>query len=444
MREISKRRIARRDFLKISAAAGLVGTGLAPLGNLALGAGDDLNFFTWSAGVDQVKSHLSAFEAKYGIKVGYNNAPWAQYRETMITKFVGKAPLDVLWVSDTWLPEWADAGWLVPVDGYPELMKYNADASEFCTQSMMYKGHQYGLTYYTDYMAFFYDEDKLKKAGIAAPPATWDEVVEQSLKIKKAGLSDYPLMLSMARETWLIEFMSALVFSHGGRFVDDAGNAVMADPKRGARSALQWVVDAVNKHKIVSPACVEMGELNGLKAFSSGNHAFALIGRYRIRTLNDPQQSQIAGRVKQALMPAGPGGSHATVGWMRFYGMTPQALASKARTANAVKLIEWFGGKADGKYQFQKLMFLDVGSGFGVKPLFQDPEIRAAYQKYADIDMVEKQQALARKKDVVSRWFGEWDEQNGTAWQSAIVGKASVDEALKKSAQSWNDLKKQS
>ena len=444
MREISKRRIARRDFLKISAAAGLVGTGLAPLGNLALGAGDDLNFFTWSAGVDQVKSHLSAFEAKYGIKVGYNNAPWAQYRETMITKFVGKAPLDVLWVSDTWLPEWADAGWLVPVDGYPELMKYNADASEFCTQSMMYKGHQYGLTYYTDYMAFFYDEDKLKKAGIAAPPATWDEVVEQSLKIKKAGLSDYPLMLSMARETWLIEFMSALVFSHGGRFVDDAGNAVMADPKRGARSALQWVVDAVNKHKIVSPACVEMGELNGLKAFSSGNHAFALIGRYRIRTLNDPQQSQIAGRVKQALMPAGPGGSHATVGWMRFYGMTPQALASKARTANAVKLIEWFGGKADGKYQFQKLMFLDVGSGFGVKPLFQDPDIRTAYQKYADIDMVEKQQALARKKDVVSRWFGEWDEQNGTAWQSAIVGKASVDDALGKSAQSWNDLKKQS
>lgn len=444
MSEFSKRRIARRDFLKIASAAGLVGTGLAPLGNLALAAGDDLNFFTWSAGVDQVKSHLSAFEAKYGIKVAYNNAPWAQYRETMITKFVGKAPLDVLWVSDTWLPEWADAGWLVPVDGYPELMKYNADASDFCTQSMMYKGHQYGLTYYTDYMAFFYDEDKLRKAGIAAPPATWDEVVEQSLKIKKAGLSDYPLMLSMARETWLIEFMSALVFSHGGRFVDDAGNAVMADPKRGARSALQWVVDAVNKHKIVSPACVEMGELNGLKAFSSGNHAFALIGRYRIRTLNDPQQSQIAGRVKQALMPAGPGGSHATVGWMRFYGMTPQALAGKARTANAVKLIEWFGGKADGKYQFQKLMFLDVGSGFGVKPLFQDPDIRAAYQKYADIDMVEKQQALARKKDVVSRWFGEWDEQNGTAWQSAIVGKASVDDALGKSAQSWNDLKKQS
>jgi multiple sugar transport system substrate-binding protein len=234
------------------------------------------------------------------------------------------------------------------------------------------------------------------------------------------------------------------VFSHGGRFVDDAGTAVMQDPKQGARAALQWVVDAVNKHKIVSPACVEIGELNGLKSFGWGNHAFALLGRYRIRTLNDPAQSQIGGRVRQALMPAGPGGSHATVGWMRFHGMTAQAAADKARAANAAKLIEWFGGKADGKYQFQKILFLDVGSGFATKPLFQDPDVRAAYQKYSDIAMFEKQQALARKKDVVSRWFGEWDEQNGSAWQSAIVGKTTVDEALKKSAQSWNDLKKQS
>ena len=34
------------------------------------------------------------FTAKSGIKVNYSNSPWAQYRETMITKFVGKAPID--------------------------------------------------------------------------------------------------------------------------------------------------------------------------------------------------------------------------------------------------------------------------------------------------------------------------------------------------------------
>ena len=51
-------------------------------------------------------------------------------------------------------------------------------------------------------------------------------------------------MLSMARESWLIEFMSALVFSNGGRFVDDAGNAVMADPQKGAQKALYFRMGA--------------------------------------------------------------------------------------------------------------------------------------------------------------------------------------------------------
>ncbi len=428
----------RRDFLL---AAGAAGSALLLPGQSAHAA-DPIQFFAWSAGVDQVKSHISAFEKKTGLKVNYNNAPWAQYRDTMVTKFVGGAPIDALWVSDSWLPEWAEAGWLAPIDGMPELTKYNADVDDFCNQSMRYKGKQYGLTYYSDYMAFFYDEAKLKKAGIAAPPKTWDEVVQQSLLMKKAGVAEYPLMLSMARESWLIEFLSALVFSNGGRFVDDAGNAVMQDPAKGAQQAMQWVVDAVNKHKIVSPACVEIGELNGLKSFTSGNHAFAMLGRYRVRTLNDPAQSQIAGNAKQALMPAGPRGSNATVGWLRFYGLTAQAAADKARAANAAKLIEWFGGKADGQYAFQKLMFTDIGSGFGVKSLFQDPDIKASYAKYSDIAMFEKQQQFARKKDVVSRWFGEWDEVNGTAWQSAIVGKSSVADALKKSGQAWNDMKK--
>lgn len=355
----------RRTFLK---TAGAVGSALALPGQSARAA-DSVRFFTWSAAVDQVKSHIAAFEKQTGIKVDYSNAPWAQYRDTMVTKFVGNAPIDMLWVSDSWLPEWADAGWLGPIDGYPQLTKYNADVDEFANQSMTYKGKQYGLTYYTDYMSFFVDDSKLTKAGISAAPLTWDEVLQQSLALKKTGI-EYPLMLSMARESWLIEFLSAMVFSNGGRFVDDNGVAVMADPKKGAAQAMQWVVDAVNKHKIVSPACVETGELNGLKSFTSGNHAFALLARYRVRTLNDPKQSQIAGNAKQALMPAGPGGSHATVGWLRFYGLTAQAAADKARAANAVKLIEWFGGKAEGQYRFQKLMFEDIGSGFGVKSLF--------------------------------------------------------------------------
>lgn len=439
MSRLIKTHMGRRDFLRTSAAAGAM-TLAGPRLALAQGA-PELTMHTWSAAVDTVQSHLNAFIAETGIKVNYGNSPWAQYREGMVTKFVGGAPLDMMWVSDAWLPEWAEAGWIAPVDGFDSLMKYNSDAEDFCTNSMTYGGRQYGLTYYTDFMAFFYDESKLKEAGFDAPPRTWDEVVEQSLVMKEKGISEFPMMLAMAQESWLIEFMSALVFSHGGRFTDETGASSMTSATGGTMEALQWVVDAVNTHQIVSPACVETGELSGLKAFASGNHAFAMIPKYRLRMLNDPEQSQIAGNAKQALMPKGANGDHNTVGWMRFHGMSSQASADKARAEATAKLIEWFGGKADGEYKFQKLLFLDIGAGFGVKPLFDDAEIKAAYNQYGDVEMIKAQQALGMQKDVVTPWFGEWNETNGAAWQSAILGNVDVATAVAKSSDAWNELK---
>ena len=433
--------IGRRDVLKY-AAAGLAGGAVLGRVGAAQAAARPVEFYIWSAAVDQVKSHITGFEQKTGLKVNLSTSPWAQYRETLVTKFVGGAPIDTLWVSDSWLPEWAEAGWLAPVGEFPQLTRYNADVDDFCVKSMTYNGQQYGITYYSDWMGFLYNTELLAKAGITTPPETWDQVTEQALKIKQAGLAQFPVLLSLAQETWLIEFISAMVFSQGGRFTDDKGMAVMADPDKGAVKALTWIVDAVQKHKIVSPACVETGELAGLKAFGSGQFAFGLIPKYRVRTLNDPAQSQIPGKVKLMLMPRGDKGSHATVGWMRFYGLTSQARKDKARAADAVQLMEWFGGKADGEYRFQKMLFLDVGAAFGVKSLFQDPDMRKAYQAFGDVDLIAQQQSLAMKKDVVTPWFGEWNDVNGAAWQAAIVGKSTPADALKRSAEKWNELKK--
>ena len=430
--------VARRDLLKYSAAAGLVGA----LPRRALGA-EKITFSAWAAAVDQVKAHITAFEKETGITVEYTNAPWAQYRETMVTKLAANAPIDIMWVSDAWLAEWVEAGWLQPIDGFKELTRYNEDAKPFATESLIYKGRQYGLTYYAGFMGFLYNEEMYRKAGIAAPPQTWDEVTEHALKVKKAGLAEYPVMLSLTNETWLIEFLSAMVYSHGGRFVDDKQNATMHLPNGGALAPLKWIVDAVNTHKIVSPAAVTTSELTGLKAVAGGAHAITLLSENRLRMLNDPKQSQVAGKIKLALMPKGLDGSNATVAWTRFYGLTKHGAGDPKRAAAAAKFIEWFGGKAKGEYKFQKIMYTDLFAGFVVKPLFNDPELKNAVKDYADLTIVGKQFDLAKKKDVMTPWFGEWNETNGKLWQSAILKKDTPEGALKKSADEWTKLKKQ-
>src|SRR5689334_3230552 len=93
----------------------LVGTALSAGAASLLGAHPSraqaqsvVNFTAWSAAVDQVKSHIGAFEEATKIKVNYENFPWAQYRTSVVTRLVGRAPMDVLWVSDAWLPEFAE------------------------------------------------------------------------------------------------------------------------------------------------------------------------------------------------------------------------------------------------------------------------------------------------------------------------------------------------
>jgi multiple sugar transport system substrate-binding protein len=434
-------RLARRHVL-----GGLLGAPvvLAGLGAAAQASGT-VNFIGWSAAVDQVRAQITAFERATGIRVNYENFPWAQFRTALVTRLVGNAPIDVSWVSDAWLPEFAEAGWLADINDIPQLMRYNGEASEYCTQSMVYRGRQYGLAYYGDHMSFMYNTELLQRAGISAPPTTWDEVVQMSLRIKQQGIVEYPLLLSLAADTWLIEFVSALTFAFGGRMVDDQGTAVMADANRGAVRAARFVRDAIATHRILSPGAVETGEINGLRAFGSGQHAFAIVPTYRIRALNDSSQASAAGKIRIALMPkGGPDGTNATLGWIRFYGMTPAAKQDRARRERAVRFMEFFGGRdTAGNYSMQKLLLTDVGLPSCAKPLDLDPDVQGFWERWAGGGAIIAQQAaLARKKDTISPWFGEWVETSNQAWQAICLGRAEPEAGLRMAAAKWTELRR--
>jgi multiple sugar transport system substrate-binding protein len=432
---------SRRRLLGTALAAGAASVVGGPRAQ-AQGA---VNFTAWSAAIDQVKAHITAFENASKIKVNYENFPWAQYRTSVVTRLVNNAPMDVLWVSDGWLPEFAEAQWLAAIDDIPELMKYNGEAAPYCTQSMSYKGKQYGLTYYGDHVSFVYNAEHLAKAGIDKPPATFDELVSQSLKIKQAGVAEYPLLLALAIDTWLIEFVSAVVFAHGGRFVDEKGAPVMAEPGKGAIEAAAWIRDAIHTHKILSPGAIETPDINALKAFGSGAHSFYLVPTYRLRALNDPAQAAAAGKVRPALMPRGPKATQsATCGWIRFYGMTVGAKGNAARRAASAKFIEFFGGKdSTGSYRFQKLLLTDLGLPFCTMPLAADPEVKAFWDKWAGGgDVIAQQASSALKKDVIAPWFGEWNETANAAWQSVFLNRATPEAATKAMAAKWNELRR--
>src|SRR2546421_11130866 len=114
--------MSRRSLLRVASTVAATPL-ISALARSALAQSSEaITFTAWSPAVDQAKSHATGFEKATGIKVNYENFPAAQFRATLVTKFTANEPLDVIWMNDAWTPEFAEAGWIVPIDDRPELM----------------------------------------------------------------------------------------------------------------------------------------------------------------------------------------------------------------------------------------------------------------------------------------------------------------------------------
>lgn len=436
--------VSRRGFLGTLGAAAALAAGSHGWPPAQAQTGKPIHLVGWTFGVPFVKEIIADFQKRTGKTVVYGNLPWAQYHDGMVAKFAGKAPLDVVYVSDADLASWSEAGWLAPVEGFSEVKAYREELIPSTLEAMTYKGKLYGLPYYTDYMAFVYNEEMVRKAGFGEPPTTWDELVKQAVAMKQKGIVEAPLLLHLEASTWMIEVLYALVYSRGGRLFDDRSEPVFDRPDSPALEALHWLIEAKDKHRILTPGTLETGEIAGLKAFSAGQAAFYLTGRYRLKDFNTPASSQVAGKIKMGLMPRGGAGHHQTVGWSRLYGLTAAAAADPERRANAWQLIQYLGGKSEaGVYEIPKKFFQFAWLGFAPKPLFRDAEVKALLGQYADAALQERQHGLAVPKDGLKvRWFTEWDQFNRVVWQKAILRQTEPLAALKSSAEKWRSLRK--
>jgi len=189
-----------------------------------------LNFMVWTFAVDTIQENIKRFQQRYpNINVRLTDYNWGQFPDTIVANFVGgsNAP-DVLYSSDHWLQQWAAAGWIAPLDDYfPQVKEMAKSFSQYAVEGMTYKGKIYGLPYYADPMAFFYNEAIVKKAGFSLPPSTWEELLQQAKVIKEKGLVKYPIGFGFSQqEPFSIEVFISMVYSRGGNLFDKDMNPV--------------------------------------------------------------------------------------------------------------------------------------------------------------------------------------------------------------------------
>lgn len=432
---MTKRPISRRSLLGGAAAAAAVPAVLrAPR---SVSAATNLDFTVWSYAVDIIQDNINIFQGKYpDVTVTVSDFAWPSFHETMVNRFTSKTPTDVSYNGGNWLEEFAAAGWVVPLeDHFDWVTGYQEKVLPFAWQDMTYNGKVYGLPYYADTITFMYNEKILADNGITAPPQTWDEVTEQSLKLKAAGM-EAPFVYEFANTLPNVsEAFASMVFGRGGELIDENLDPLWTDPNSAAAQQLKWLVDAKNEHGILA---ILPHETDIAKAMNTGLHAFTVMFNYNLAALNNAATSPLAGQFKLALMP---GETHECYGFAKFYNMTSMAVERGDEVIQAVgNFIQYFAGEVDGGYPVAKRWAVEQGLGFGQTPLLDDPDVQTAYSAWVDVDLWRQQleKARARRQAI---WYGIWSESFHPILGRALAGEITAEQALEESATAWNDLK---
>ena len=362
----------------------VIGTSLAvvaALGLAACGGGGDEGGSSGSKTVrvtlanhvwtDNIKKALPDFEKQTGLKVEITQLGEDQLSDQYNVKLnAGSSDIDVMMYRP--LQEgklFAKNGYLAELDDKVKADK-EWDWSDFQkgpVDSTTYEGKVVGVPLITEQEVLYYRKDLLKKAGIAEPPKTLDELKADAQKVAAANPGVAGFVARTGKSAAVTQF-SSFLYSFGGDFIDDSGKATINTPE--AKKAYAFYGGLI---KDFGPKNVstDMSWPEAMAIFTQGKAAFYTEADSLYKNATDPAKSKVSGTVGFAPFPAGPAGS-------KPYNVPSWALgindASKNKD-NAWKFIQWATSKD------QVLANQKSGVPGARKSVWSDPEGTSTYPK---------------------------------------------------------------
>ncbi|MFF2061080.1 extracellular solute-binding protein [Streptomyces sp. NPDC058200] len=252
------------------------------------------------------KKLAEGFEKKHPkVDVKYVNVPFgdAQNKFKNAAQSGSGAP-DVIRSEVAWTPEFADLGYLAPLDGTPAL-KNDKDFLAQAAASTKYNGKTYAAPQVIDSMGIFYNKKIFKDAGVAVP-TTVDELKTVSKTIKdKTGKTG--LYLRGDDAYWFLSFL----YGEGGNLVDAGSKTVTVDNAAGVK-ALTVVKDLVDSGAAKTDATD--GWENMQSSFKDGKVAMIINGPWAVADTYGGPQFKDKANLGIAPVPAGSAGQGAPQG----------------------------------------------------------------------------------------------------------------------------------
>ncbi|WP_274557718.1 extracellular solute-binding protein [Streptomyces spiramyceticus] len=252
------------------------------------------------------KKLAEGFEKKHpDVDVKYVNVPFgeAQNKFKNAAQSGSGAP-DVIRAEVAWTPQFADLGYLAPLDGTTAL-KNEKDFLGQAAASTKYNGKTYAVPQVIDSMGLFYNEKIFKDAGVKVP-RTIDELKSVSKKIKdKTGKTG--LYLRGDDAYWFLSFL----YGEGGDLVDAKKKTVTVDQEPGVK-ALKVVKDLVDSGAAKTDATD--GWENMQASFKDGKAAMMINGPWAVADTFAGKEFKDKANLGITTVPAGSAGQGAPQG----------------------------------------------------------------------------------------------------------------------------------
>ena len=158
-----------------------------------------LKFWAMGREGEVVTALMPEFERTHpGVRVEVQQLPWTAAHEKLLTAFAGDVMPDIFQLGNTWVPEFAVLGALLPLDAQVAASKLVTPADYFpgIWDTNIVDGKLWGAPWYIDTRVLFYRRDMLARAGYANPPQTWAEWMKAMNAIKRrVGPDNYAILL---------------------------------------------------------------------------------------------------------------------------------------------------------------------------------------------------------------------------------------------------------
>ena len=240
---------------------------------------DFWNGFTGPDGpaLEQVIEEFNASQDDVEVKA--NIMPWDTLYQKVLTSVAGNDGPDIIAMSASRIPQFADEGLFMPVDDFYEDPAHDTEAiATAAVEASMYDGANYGVPVNYAPMMMYYNKDLFTAAGLdpEAPPTTWDEfaamVPQLSVDENGDGKPEQYAIALADHET--VPIFPSLLWGTGGGIVSEDGTTSQLDSPESLE-ALEYWVDLVRNQQ-ASP--VGLSGADADKLFQTGKAAIEIVG----------------------------------------------------------------------------------------------------------------------------------------------------------------------